>query len=73
MTVIPEEIRGDGPCQDCGGENIIWFTESGLWNAVMGGLEATDDPGGILCVPCFAVRAHQVSPGHQRWKLVAEL
>lgn len=57
MTTLPDHLRGDGPCQDCGSDNIVWFTDSPLWNRALGGPEATDDPGGLLCIPCFVVRA----------------
>lgn len=58
MSELPEHLRGDGPCQDCGTpDNIIWFTESVFWNAVVGGPGTMDDPGGIFCVPCFVKRA----------------
>ncbi len=68
MSSIPEQLQGDGPCHDCGGPNIVWFTDSDLWNLVMGGPNATDDPGGILCVPCFAVRAGRAGVA-MSWKL----
>jgi hypothetical protein len=70
MSQIPEHLIGDGPCQDCGDDNVIWFTESPLWNLVMGGPEATDDPGGIVCVPDFVRRADAAGVHSAAWKLV---
>lgn len=67
---LPEHLRGDGPCHDCGtADNIIWFTDSALWNRVMGGPDAADDPGGILCIPCFVVRADAAGCA-SAWELV---
>jgi hypothetical protein len=44
----PED--GDTRCQGCGRPNIIWYTDSELWNRVM-----PDD--GVLCLGCFIHRA----------------
>lgn len=62
--------KGDGPCMDCGGDNIVWFTDNVIWNHVMepGSL---DDPGGLLCVPCFVRRAERVL-APTAWKLTPE-
>lgn len=61
--------RGDGPCFDCGTlDNIVWFTDSELWNSVM---DPTDDRYRILCIPCFVVRA--VARGQTAaWKLIPD-
>lgn len=67
-----EPEHGDSRCQDCGAVNVVWFAENALWNRVMGGPEATDDPGGVVCVPCFDRRAEQALGQRQTWKLVAE-
>lgn len=48
--------RSDGPCQDCGCMYSPWFTDNVLWNFIMGGPDATDDPGGMLCMSCFTAR-----------------
>lgn len=53
---------GDTRCQNCGHTYQPWFTDNRLWNAVMGGPEATDDPGGYLCPSCFADRATTRNP-----------
>ena len=52
----PEEV-----CGDCGGKNPRWFADNDLWNLVMGGPDARDDPGGIICPYCFMARA-EASP-----------
>ncbi len=70
---LPEQLRGDGPCQGCGTEdNIIWWCDNPIWNKVLGGEDATDDPGGILCIPCFVVRADQAGLTPTGWKLVPD-
>lgn len=50
-------LDGDRVCGDCGRDNPAWFTDSPLWNRVMGGPGATDDPGGVVCPTDFARRA----------------
>ncbi|MBU3262103.1 hypothetical protein KPG71_18940 [Roseovarius sp. PS-C2] len=51
------EQLGDTRCQECCCENVNWFAPNDLWNSVMGGADATDDPGGVLCPTCFIRRA----------------
>lgn len=69
---VPEHIRGDGPCGDCGTpDNIIWSTDSPLWNRVIrpqGEIEA--DP--FLCVPCFVVRVDKAGLSPTGWRLVPD-
>ena len=43
-------------CQECGRDNITWFTPSELWNKVIG------DSNGILCPVCFGKRAEKLFP-----------
>ena len=69
--IIPTPIKGDGPCNRCGSDNIVWFTDSELWNLVMGGTDATDDPGGILCIHCFVTTAYLNGVDIKCWKLVS--
>lgn len=70
VGTLPEPLRGDGPCQDCGTpDNIRWWTDSSLWNRVMGGPDARDDPGGIVCIPCFATRAAAAGLPITAWRL----
>lgn len=57
MTTTDEAAALELPCQECGGRNPAWFADHTLWNLVMGGPEAKDDPGGILCPTCFVARA----------------
>ena len=55
-TRLPDDVRGDGPCADCGTpDNIGWFVDSSVWNAAC----PPDEGSPILCIPCFAVRAHK--------------
>ncbi len=44
-------------CDDCQQGYAVWFAPSPIWNFVMGGPEAKDDPGGMLCPRCFTLRA----------------
>lgn len=69
----PPHLRGDGPCQDCGGPNIIWFAPNVFWNAVMSppGEVHHGDPGGIVCVHCFVKRA-EAKFAPTGWQLTAE-
>lgn len=48
-----EHLRGDGPCDDCGGLNVVWFTDDLLWNRVV----RDHDTERILCMHCFIARA----------------
>jgi len=62
---------GDIPCGDCETtNNPVWYTDSALWNDVMGG-HASEEASGILCPQCFMRRAENkylitgwhISPG----------
>lgn len=55
---LPEHLRGDGPCSNCGTlDNIVWFTDSVFWNAVVRVEPRLTDDAEILCVVCFVVMA----------------
>lgn len=70
---IVEGLRGDGPCKACHTEdNIRWFTDSTFWNTVIGGPRATDDPGGILCIPCFVKHTDYANLHPNVWRLTPE-
>jgi hypothetical protein len=69
---LSNELIGDGPCQDCGSDNIRWSAESPFWNMVMGGPDSRDDPGGIVCVRCFVVRADAAGYNPDGWRLLAD-
>lgn len=70
---LPDELRGDGPCGDCGtSDNIVWFADNVFWNAVMGGPEALGDPGGIVCIPCFVTRVKAAGFRPSGWRLYPE-
>jgi len=56
---------GDGPCQDCGGPNVVWWADNSTWNFIMGGPGRRDDPGGIVCPTCFGRRWAAVRGGAQ--------
>lgn len=59
-------------CQDCGTANPVWFAPNVLWNLVMGGPEAADDPGGIVCPNCFIARAEQAGVTPTAWIVMPE-
>ncbi len=74
MGALPEHLRGDGPCDDCGTlDNIVWFTENVLWNAVTRESVVGEEPRtGILCIPCFVKRADAEGLRPAGWRLLAE-
>jgi hypothetical protein len=59
-------------CDDCGGANPVWFASNELWNRVMGGPHAKDDPGGIVCPGCFILRAEDEGIVPTAWELRPE-
>jgi hypothetical protein len=61
-------------CDDCGRANPVWFAPSPLWNLVVGGPDATDDPGGIVCPICFIEKAEAagIMPSDGAWLLTNE-
>lgn len=72
---LPEHLRGDGPCMDCGTEDtIIWFTDNVYWNNVMSwpGEYQHGDPGGLLCIPCFVIRADRAGLDPAGYRLLPE-
>jgi hypothetical protein len=60
-------------CGNCGSINPVWFAPNVLWNLVIGGPEATDDPGGILCPACFIERAESRGIAPTAWELRPEV
>lgn len=72
MSTLALDLRGDGPCMDCGTEdNIIWYTESVFWNeAVRNQYPAAED--GILCIPCFIMRVDDAGLAPTGWLLVPQ-
>jgi len=67
------EVSDSPTCQDCNGHNPVWFAPNELWNRVMGGENATDDPGGIVCVQCFIRRAEAAGIIPTAWVLSPEV
>jgi hypothetical protein len=69
---LPDQLRGDGPCADCGTkDNICWFTESVFWNEVV----RNNDPSAmdaILCIPCFVIRVEAKGYKPTVWRLTPE-
>lgn len=66
---LPENIKGDGPCADCGTENnLCWFTDNVFWNSVV---RVGDYKEPILCMNCFAIRVDKA--GYEcHWRLLPE-
>jgi len=62
-------LAGDRLCGACMAANPIWFTDSPLWNRVVGGPRAKGDPGGVLCPACFMARADHAL-GEQVWTVL---
>lgn len=65
-----EPWEGNGPCQDCGGRNVVWVAPNHIWNSVM--QSSVNKAGvGFLCPNCFIVRAFYA--GHRVvWSLHPE-
>lgn len=60
---LPEEVIGDGPCEDCGADNLRWFTLNVVWNQVMGEEQQrfhNEKLAGVICIHDFVRRAHAV-------------
>ena len=68
------EAHGDRKCDACHRDNPVWFAPSPLWNLVIGGPEATDDPGGVLCPICFIEKAEAagIMPATGAWLVTKE-
>lgn len=66
---LPDDLRGDGPCGDCDTlDNIVWFTESVLWNDVV----RRDGYDAILCIPCFVIRVDAAGYFPTGWRLLPD-
>lgn len=61
-------MSAHGDQTSCGHPNPVWFTESRLWNEVMGG-DQDEEATGIVCPFCFAVRADEHFDG-SRWRIL---
>jgi len=59
-------------CDDCGRANPVWFAPSDVWNLVVGGPDATDDPGGVLCPICFIAKAEAAGIKPNGWRIEPE-
>ncbi|ODU36613.1 MAG: hypothetical protein ABS88_00030 [Sphingopyxis sp. SCN 67-31] len=70
----PSPDEGACRCDACGQANPVWFAPSPLWNLVVGGPDATDDPGGIVCPICFIEKAEAagIMPSDGAWLLTNE-
>lgn len=55
------------PCQECGFTFRPWFAPDRLWNLVMGGPGAKDDPGGVVCPNCFIELAEAAGINPPAW------
>lgn len=65
-------MSNEARCSDCHGPALVWFAPNWLWNRVMGGPDATDDPGGMLCPNCFIQRAEGAGIRPTAWVLDQE-
>lgn len=59
-------------CDDCSRVNPVWFAPSDVWNLVVGGPDATDDPGGVLCPICFIAKAEAMGIKPNGWRIEPE-
>lgn len=59
-------------CDDCQQPYAVWFAPSPIWNFVMGGPDAKDDPGGMLCPRCFTLRAESAGVVPTAWVVAPE-
>ena len=59
-------------CDDCQQPYAVWFAPSPVWNFVMGGPDAKDDPGGMLCPRCFTLRAEVAGVIPTAWEVRPE-
>lgn len=72
-VLLPQRLRGDGPCADCGtADNIHWSTDSVFWNEVEAKRKDQRDGDGIVCVPCFVARVDEAGFRPTGWRLVPE-
>lgn len=46
----------DGGCEECAGENVVWFTDDVFWNDIVRQVTGRDM---VLCVHCFVKRAEK--------------
>lgn len=67
---MSERLGGDGPCTDCGGDNIVWFTDSVFWNEVC--RRDPNQPEPVLCVHCFVRRTERLGIRPTGWRLLPE-
>ena len=70
--LIPQGASPGTICQDCGGDNPVWFAPSPDWNLVLGGPEAKGDPGGMLCPNCYIRRAEAAGLRPTAWVVSQE-
>lgn len=62
----------ESKCQNCGGNNIVWWIDSDRWNHVTEAMLEETGRGAILCPACF-VRMWEFMTGLQAvWHLVPE-
>jgi len=68
---LPDQLRGDGPCEDCSTfDNIIWYTDNVLWNEVV--RTPNDGRCGILCIMCFIIRVNNAGLAPTGWRLIPD-
>lgn len=66
------ERANEKVCMDCAGHNPVWFAPNKVWNLVIGGPDANDDPGGFYCPVCFIRRAEASGFVPTGWELRPE-
>lgn len=69
---IPPDLQNTHPCDDCHNFYVSWFAPSPIWNIVVGGEDQLGDPGGMLCMTCFTLRAYGAGYRPVTWQLSPE-
>lgn len=71
---LPKDLLGDGPCDDCGGDVFVWWTDNVFWNAVIreGQKVGAERPEGFLCVNCFVKRARDRGFDPTGWRFIPD-
>jgi hypothetical protein len=67
MTSTPTQDATESRCDLCGGHSPVWYAPNAIWNRVVGGPDAKDDPGGFLCPVCFIRRAEDADIKPTAW------
>jgi hypothetical protein len=65
----PNIKHPEDTCENCGNENVTWFTSSDIWNAVSRRTDGTDP---MLCPICFIQQAEEKGYNKAAWEIKPE-